>query len=147
VFCVRYPRGNSNIKDYISTNKIKIGKANIVRQGANIAILAFGTMLDYALEAGNKINATVVDMRFVKPLDEALLIQLCKTHTKFISIEDNTINGGAGSAVSEFFHQQNISASLKILGLPDEFTEQGSQTELHTLYGLDSNAIIASSKI
>jgi 1-deoxy-D-xylulose-5-phosphate synthase len=147
VFCVRYPRGNSSIKDYISTNKIKIGKANIVRQGANIAILAFGTMLDYALEAGNKINATVVDMRFVKPLDEELLMQLCKTHNRFISIEDNAINGGAGSAISEFFHQQNINVSLKILGLPDEFTEQGSQTELHTLYGLDANAIIDASKI
>jgi 1-deoxy-D-xylulose-5-phosphate synthase len=147
VFCVRYPRGYSNIKDYISTNKIKIGKANIVCQGANIAILAFGTMLDYALEAGNKINATVVDMQFVKPLDEELLLQLCNTHTKFISIEDNAINGGAGSAISEFFHQQNINVSLKILGLPDKFTEQGSQTELHVLYGLDANAIIDASKI
>ena len=146
VFCVRYPRGTSVIEDYVSTEQIQIGKADVVRQGADIAILAFGTMLDYALEAAESINATVVDMRFVKPLDEALLIELSKTHTQFISIEDNAILGGAGSSVSEFFHQQGINTSLKILGLPDIFTEQGTQAQLHELYGLDAKAIIAASQ-
>ena len=146
VFCVRYPRGTSVIEDYISTEQIQIGKADVVRQGTDIAILAFGTMLDYALEAAESINATVVDMRFVKPLDEALLIELSKTHTQFISIEDNAILGGAGSSVSEFFHQQGVNTSLKILGLPDIFTEQGTQAQLHELYGLDAKAIIAASK-
>ena len=146
VFCVRYPRGTSVIEDYVSTEKIQIGKADVVRQGSDIAILAFGTMLDYALEAAESINATVVDMRFVKPLDEALLIELSKTHTQFISIEDNAILGGAGSSVSEFFHQQGVNTSLKILGLPDIFTEQGTQAQLHELYGLDAKAIIAASK-
>ena len=146
VFCVRYPRGTSVIEDYISTEQIQIGKADVVRQGSDIAILAFGTMLDYALEAAESINATVVDMRFVKPLDEALLIELSKTHTQFISIEDNAILGGAGSSVSEFFHQQGVNTSLKILGLPDIFTEQGTQAQLHELYGLDAKAIIAASK-
>jgi len=144
--CVRYPRGTSSITDYVSTERIQIGKADVVRRGANIAILAFGTMLDYALDAADSINATVVDMRFVKPLDEALLIELSKTHTHFISIEDNAIKGGAGSGVSEFFHQQGINTSLKILGLPDVFTEQGSQSQLHALYGLDAKAIIAVSQ-
>lgn len=146
VFCVRYPRGTSVIEDYVSTEQIQIGKADVVRQGADIAILAFGTMLGYALEAAESINATVVDMRFVKPLDEALLIELSKTHTQFISIEDNAILGGAGSSVSEFFHQQGINTSLKILGLPDIFTEQGTQAQLHELYGLDAKAIIAASQ-
>lgn len=146
VFCVRYPRGTSVIEDYVSTEQIQIGKADVVRQGTDIAILAFGTMLDYALEAAESINATVVDMRFVKPLDEALLIELSKTHTQFISIEDNAILGGAGSSVSEFFHQQGINTSLKILGLPDIFTEQGTQAQLHELYGLDAKAIIAASQ-
>ncbi len=146
VFCVRYPRGTSAIEDYVSTEQIQIGKADVVRQGTDIAILAFGTMLDYALEAAESINATVVDMRFVKPLDEALLIELSKTHTQFISIEDNAILGGAGSSVSEFFHQQGVNTSLKILGLPDIFTEQGTQAQLHELYGLDAKAIIAASK-
>lgn len=145
-FCVRYPRGVSAIESYVSTEQIQIGKAEVVRQGANIAILAFGTLLDFALEAAESINATVVDMRFVKPLDEALLIELSKTHTQFISIEDNAIKGGAGSGVSEFFHQQGINTSLKILGLPDIFTEQGSQDQLHALYGLDAQAIIAASQ-
>ncbi len=146
VFCVRYPRGTSVIEDYVSTEQIQIGKADVVRQGSDIAILAFGTMLDYALEAAESINATVVDMRFVKPLDEALLIELSKTHAQFISIEDNAILGGAGSSVSEFFHQQGVNTSLKILGLPDIFTEQGTQAQLHELYGLDAKAIIAASK-
>jgi 1-deoxy-D-xylulose-5-phosphate synthase len=146
VFCVRYPRGTSVIEDYVSTEQIQIGKADMVRQGTDIAILAFGTMLDNALEAAESINATVVDMRFVKPLDETLLIELSKTHTQFISIEDNAILGGAGSSVSEFFHQQGVNTSLKILGLPDIFTEQGTQAQLHELYGLDAKAIIAASK-
>jgi 1-deoxy-D-xylulose-5-phosphate synthase len=146
VFCVRYPRGTSVIEDYVSTEQIQIGKADVVRQGADIAILAFGTILDYALEAAESINATVVDMRFVKPLDETLLIELSKTHTQFISIEDNAILGGAGSSVSEFFHQQGINTSLKILGLPDIFTEQGTQAQLHELYSLDAKAIIAASQ-
>jgi 1-deoxy-D-xylulose-5-phosphate synthase len=145
--CVRYPRATSNITDYVSTETVQIGKADVVRRGADIAILAFGTMLDYALEAADSINATVVDMRFVKPLDEALLIELSKTHTRFISIEDNAINGGAGSGISEFFHQQEINTTLKILGLPDVFTEQGSQSQLHTLYGLDTKAIITASQV
>lgn len=146
VFCVRYPRGTSVIEDYVSSEQIQIGKADVVRQGTNIVILAFGTMLNNALEAAESINATVVDMRFVKPLDETLLIELSKSHTQFISIEDNAILGGAGSSVSEFFHQQGINTSFKILGLPDIFTEQGTQVQLHELYGLDAKAIIAASK-
>jgi 1-deoxy-D-xylulose-5-phosphate synthase len=141
--CVRYPRGVASVENYVSTETIKIGKAVVARQGIEVVILAFGTMLNAALEAGNATNATVVDMRFVKPLDEKLLIELAKTHDKFISIEDNAIKGGGGSGVSEFFHQQNITASLDILGLPDDFTEQGSQAQLHQLYGLDAQAIIA----
>jgi 1-deoxy-D-xylulose-5-phosphate synthase len=144
--CVRYPRGSSNIENYTSIKQIEIGKADVIRQGAEIAILAFGTMLEAALEVGNKINATVVDMRFVKPLDEALLIQLTNNHAHFISIEDNAINGGAGSAISEFLHNNNLTTSLKILGLPDQFTEQGSQTELYKLYGLDVEGIVNASQ-
>jgi len=143
--CVRYPRGASNVKNYTSIEQIEIGKAEVIRRGSDIAILAFGTMLEAAFDAGKKINATVVDMRFIKPLDEALLIELANDHAHFISIEDNAINGGAGSAISEFLHNQNLSISLKILGLPDQFTEQGSQTELYRLYGLDADGIINAS--
>ncbi|WP_428087289.1 1-deoxy-D-xylulose-5-phosphate synthase [Candidatus Thioglobus sp.] len=146
VICVRYPRGASEVENYMSTEQIKIGRGKIIRQGVKTAILAFGSMLTAALEAGDAINASVVDMRFVKPLDEVLLIELAKDHTHFISIEDNAINGGAGSAISEFLHKQKILTELTILGLPDIFTEQGTQAQLYALYGLDAKSIIHASK-
>ncbi len=140
--CVRYPRGTSLIKDYTSDNTIEIGKANIVRIGKTIAVFAFGTTLDQALIAGEELDATVVDMRFIKPLDEQLILELSKTHSQLITIEDNAITGGAGSGVSELLHAHKINTPLTLLGLPDIFTEQGSQEELYTLYGLDADAII-----
>lgn len=140
--CVRYPRGTSLIKDYNSDNTIEIGKANVARIGKKIAVFAFGTTLDHALIAGEELDATVVDMRFVKPLDEALILELSKTHQQLITIEDNAITGGAGSSVSELLHAHKINTPLTLLGLPDSFTEQGSQEELYVLYGLDANAII-----
>ncbi len=146
VACVRYPRGVSTIEDYVSQEPLTMGKATIARQGVDVAIFAFGTTLESALQAGEKINATVVDMRFVKPLDEALILELCQDHSHLISVEDNAIKGGAGSAVSEFLHAQKLNNSLTVLGLPDEFTEQGSQSELHALYGLDADGIIHASQ-
>jgi 1-deoxy-D-xylulose-5-phosphate synthase len=140
--CVRYPRGTSLIKDYTSDNTIEIGKANVARIGKKIAVFAFGTTLDQALIAGEELDATVVDMRFVKPLDEDLILELSKTHQQLITIEDNAITGGAGSSVSELLHAHKINTPLTLLGLPDSFTEQGSQEELYVLYGLDANAII-----
>ncbi|RUM84190.1 MAG: 1-deoxy-D-xylulose-5-phosphate synthase [Candidatus Thioglobus sp.] len=140
--CVRYPRGVSVIKDYTTNNTIKIGKANIARIGKKIAVFAFGTTLDQALIAGEMLDATIVDMRFIKPLDEQLILELSKTHQKFITIEDNAIIGGAGSGVSELLHAHKINTPLTLLGLPDIFTEQGSQEELYTLYGIDADAII-----
>ena len=142
LMCVRYPRGFSDIKDYTSDKTIEIGKAKMVLEGKDIAIFAFGTMLDSAIEAGKELGATVVDMRFVKPLDEELVMKLANSHSNLISIEDNAIKGGAGSAISELLHQQNINTPLHILGLPDEFTEQGSQQELYDLYSLNSQGII-----
>ncbi|SFV77088.1 1-deoxy-D-xylulose 5-phosphate synthase [hydrothermal vent metagenome] len=140
--CVRYPRGTSLIKDYTNNNTIEIGKANIARIGKKIAVFAFGTTLDQALIAGEDLDATVVDMRFIKPLDESLILDLSKTHQQLITIEDNAITGGAGSSVSELLHAHKINTTLTLLGLPDSFTEQGSQEELYTLYGLDADAII-----
>jgi 1-deoxy-D-xylulose-5-phosphate synthase len=140
--CVRYPRGVSVIKDYTTNNTIKIGKANIARIGKKIAVFAFGTTLDQALIAGEMLDATIVDMRFIKPLDEQLILELSKTHQKFITIEDNAITGGAGSGVSELLHAHKINTPLTLLGLPNSFTEQGTQEELYTLYGLDADAII-----
>jgi len=140
--CVRFPRGTSHIENFISDDLIEIGKANIARDGVDIAIFSFGSMLDKALEAGESLNATVIDMRFIKPLDEKLIFKISKSHTKLISIEDNVSAGGGGSAVNELLQQNGIKMPLSIVGLPDTFTEHGSQEELYDLYGLNAENLI-----
>jgi len=142
VMCVRYPRGNVDTEEFTSNNTIEIGKANITIKGKDIAIFAFGTTLNAAIEASKENGATVIDMRFVKPIDEKIILDIAKSHSKLISVEDNSIKGGAGSAINEVLNANNISVNLQILGLPDEFTEQGSQTELYKLYGIDKDSII-----
>ena len=140
--CIRFPRGVSHMEKFISDDSIEIGKANIVRDGADTAIFSFGSMLDKALEAGESLNATVIDMRFIKPLDEELIFEISKSHAKLISIEDNASAGGAGSAISELLQQNEIITPLSIVGLPDTFTEHGSQEELYDLYGLNAKNLI-----
>jgi len=144
--CVRFPRGSSVIEDFTTSESIEIGKGNIVRTGKDIAIFAFGNMLEPALSASEKINATVIDMRFVKPLDENLIIDTANSYKKLISIEDNTASGGAGSAINELLQSKNIKTPLHILGVPDLVTEHGSQDELYLLYGLHEENIINVSK-
>ena len=140
--CVRFPRGKSAIEEFVTDESIEIGKGKIVRTGKDIAIFAFGNMLEPALSASEKIDATVIDMRFVKPLDENLIIDTANTYKKLISIEDNTISGGAGSAINELLQSRNINTPLEILGVPDLVTEHGSQDELYLLYGLHEENII-----
>ena len=140
--CVRFPRGKSEVEEFVTESTIELGKGNIVRTGKDIAIFAFGNMLEIALEASEKINATVVDMRFVKPLDKALIIEIANHSKLLISIEDNTANGGAGSAINELLQDNNNYTPLKILGIPDKVTEHGSQSELYELYGLSAENII-----
>ena len=140
--CVRFPRGKSAIEEFVTDQSLEIGKGKIVRTGKDIAIFAFGNMLEPALSASEKINATVIDMRFVKPLDENLIIDTANTYNKLISIEDNTASGGAGSAINELLQSRNIKTPLHILGVPDLVTEHGSQDELYLLYGLHEENII-----
>ena len=140
--CVRFPRGKSAIEEFVTDQSLEIGKGKIVRTGKDIAIFAFGNMLEPALSASEKINATVIDMRFVKPLDENLIIDTANTYKKLISIEDNTASGGAGSAINELLQSKNIKTPLHILGVPDLVTEHGSQDELYLLYGLHEENII-----
>ena len=144
--CVRFPRGKSKVEEFVTESTIELGKGNIVRTGKDIAIFAFGNMLEIALEASEKINATVVDMRFVKPLDKALIIEIANHSKLLISIEDNTANGGAGSAINELLQDNNNNTPLKILGIPDKVTEHGSQSELYELYGLSAENIISVSE-
>ena len=140
--CVRFPRGKSHIEEFKTDEVIEIGKANIIRKGKDIAIFAFGNMIEPSIKAGNELNATVIDMRFIKPLDEDLIINIANTNKKLISIEDNTATGGAGSAINELLQRNKIRTPLSILGVPDRITEHGSQNELYELYGLDAMHIV-----
>jgi 1-deoxy-D-xylulose-5-phosphate synthase len=140
--CIRYPRGVANMDKYETQETVTLGKGNIRLKGEKIAIFAYGNRIEVALEAGKKLGATVIDMRFVKPLDADMIKQITDTHQQLISIEDNAISGGGGSAISEYLHQKNIITPLKILGLPDNFTEQASQEELYQQYGLTAQGII-----
>ncbi len=139
---VRYPRGiGSGIEVNKQMKQLVIGKAKVICEGKNLAILCFGTLLQQALPVAQKLGATLVDMRFVKPLDKQLLEQLSKTHQQFVTIEENSIAGGAGSSVNEYLMAQKINLPVLNLGLPDQFIEQGSQQEIYQLLGLDSDGI------
>ena len=140
--CVRFPRGKSSVEDFVTDDEIEIGKAHIIRTGIDIVIFAFGNMLEPSMIAAEEVNATVIDMRFIKPLDEKLIIELASVNKKLISIEDNAISGGAGSAINEVLQKNSIKTPLHILGVPDFVTEHGSQNELYELYGLNANHII-----
>ena len=140
--CVRFPRGKSSVEDFVTDDEIEIGKAHIIITGIDIVIFAFGNMLEPSMEAAEEVNATVIDMRFIKPLDEKLIVELASVNKKLISIEDNTISGGAGSAINEVLQKNSIKTPLHILGVPDFVTEHGSQNELYELYGLNAKHII-----
>lgn len=139
---VRYPRGSAGSADInVAMTELEIGKGKVVREGEKLAILSFGTLLENAQAVAEELNATLVDMRFVKPLDTALLEELVVTHERFVTLEDNAIAGGAGSAVSEYLSAQGHMKPIKLLGLPDEFIKHGSQTEIHAELGLSSEGI------
>lgn len=140
---VRYPRGTGvGATIDITMSELAIGKGIIRRNGEKTAILAFGTLLHEALEAAEKLNATVVDMRFVKPLDETLILQLAETHKQLVTIEDHVSQAGAGSAVLEFLSRNQIVTPCTILGVPDMITPHGTQKELLEKFGLNAKGII-----
>ncbi len=139
---VRYPRGSGTgaaVQKTLQT--IAVGKAELRRQGERVAILAFGSMLAPALEAGTSLNATVVNMRFIKPLDTELILELARTHGLLVTIEENTVQGGAGSAVAECLALHGVTVPLLHLGLPDTFIEQGEPSKLLADCGLDATGI------
>jgi len=141
---VRYPRGKGpGAKVDNALTSLPIGKAELRHQGSRIAILAWGSMVTPALDVGKQLGATVVNMRFIKPIDEALLLELAKTHDVLVTIEENVLAGGAGSAVNEFLQAQRILMPVLNISLPDSFVEQGSREELLALCGLDVQGIKA----
>ena len=141
---VRYPRGSgTGIAAGSDLDTLPIGKARIVRHGNTLALLAFGSVLPAAAKIAETLDATLIDMRFVKPLDEALLRELAGSHSRLVTIEDNAVMGGAGSAVSEFFRREAIAVDLLQLGLPDCYQEHASREQLLAEAGIDSTGIQA----
>jgi 1-deoxy-D-xylulose-5-phosphate synthase len=142
---VRYPKG-ANLCGCggKKSQPIEIGKARIIKKGKKIAILSFGTMVGRSKYAAEKSGGTLVDMRFVKPLDSELLQNLVKAHKYFVTVEDNAILGGAGSAVNEFFAKAGLEVKIKNLGLPDEFLAHGMRGEILAEVGLDEEGILKS---
>jgi 1-deoxy-D-xylulose-5-phosphate synthase len=142
---VRYPRG-AGIGATVETelNTIEMGKGEFRRQGKGVAILAFGTMLAPSLQAAETLNATVANMRFIKPLDTALVAELAASHDLLVTIEEGSIMGGAGSAVAEALSAAGIVKPLLQLGLPDKFIDHGDATQLLAQCGLDAAGIAAS---
>jgi 1-deoxy-D-xylulose-5-phosphate synthase len=144
---VRYPRGSATgVTPEQQMTAFELGKSRSIRKGEKIAILNFGILLPFALEAAEQLNATVIDMRFVKPLDIDIINQLAPNHDLFVSIEDGAIIGGAGSAVAEYLMSSKHTSKLLQLGLPDEFIMQGTQQEMYAELGLDSAGILSNVK-
>jgi len=139
---IRYPRGKGpSQKIETGLNPVEIGKAKLRRRGSSVAILAFGSMVTPALEVAEKLNATVVDMRFVKPLDEETISDMAAQHQLLVTIEENSLMGGAGSAVNEFLLASNYQISVLNLGLPDAFLEHGKVPQMLAEVGLDAGSI------
>lgn len=139
---VRYPRGSSgDIMPNDAMSALEIGKAKVIREGKDTAILSFGTLLDEAKQVAEALNATLLDMRFVKPLDETAIKQLAASHSTLVTLEDNALMGGAGSAVNEFVMAEKLSIPVLNLGLPDVFIKHGTQQEIHQELGLDADGI------
>ncbi|AOY01912.1 1-deoxy-D-xylulose-5-phosphate synthase [Jeongeupia sp. USM3] len=139
---VRYPRGSGmGVAVEMEMTGVPWGKGSVARTGSKVAILAFGTLFEAALNAGEALDATVANMRFVKPLDDALVAELVAGHELIVTVEENAIMGGAGSAVIESMMRQGLVKPVLQLGLPDDYVEHGEQKQLLADCGLDAAGI------
>ena len=135
---IRYPRGTGmGVTVHHDLETLPIGKADLRRRGHGLALLSFGAMLAPATTIAAELDATLVNMRFVKPLDEELIVELAKSHDGFVTLEDNAVAGGAGSAVAECLAAHGITLPILHLGLPDAYLEHGSREEVLSMGGLD----------
>jgi len=142
---VRYPRGTGpGVAPQATLETLPIGKADLRARGSRVALLAFGSTVTAAEEVGRALGLTVVNMRFVKPLDRALLMDLAKSHEGFVTIEDNVVMGGAGSGVAELLSAEGVTLPVLHLGLPDEFQHHASREDLLAEAGIDAAGIRAS---
>ncbi len=139
---VRYPRGSGpGVEIDPAMHPLPLGKSELRRRGKNVAILAFGSLLQPVLTAAEEVNATVVNMRFVKPLDAEMVLNMAQTHELLVTVEENTVLGGAGSAVTEALADAGVMTPVLHLGLPDNFIDQGEREELLVRCGLDAPGI------
>jgi 1-deoxy-D-xylulose-5-phosphate synthase len=142
---VRYPRGAGVGAEIVKeASALPLGRGEIRREGKRVAILAFGAPLAAALAAGAELNATVANMRFVKPIDRELVFRLATTHDMFVTVEENVVAGGAGAAVSEALAEDGLAVPVLSLGLPDAFVEHGDPQQLLADCGLDAAGIAQS---
>ncbi|HHO69111.1 MAG TPA: 1-deoxy-D-xylulose-5-phosphate synthase, partial [Gammaproteobacteria bacterium] len=141
---VRYPRGTGpGAVVERDMQALPAGRGEVRREGHETALLAFGSPLQAALEAADDLDATVASMRFVKPLDEALILDLAARHELLVTLEDNAAEGGAGSAVAELLAREGVTTPLIIMGIPDRFLEHASRGEQLAECGLDAAGIRA----
>jgi 1-deoxy-D-xylulose-5-phosphate synthase len=142
---VRYPRGSGPLGDAgKSLETVEVGKGEIRRRGARVAILAFGSMLAPALAAAEELDATVANMRFVKPLDVELVKALAHEHDLLVTVEEHAALGGAGGAVCEALAGLGLAKRVLVLGLPDRFIDHGDAALLLASVGLDKDGILRS---
>ncbi len=141
---VRYPRGKGpGVKVSTGLDTLEIGKGEIKRQGSRIALLAWGSMVAPSQQVGEQLDATVANMRFVKPLDEALILEIANSHDVIVTVEENAVIGGAGSLVNQLLQRHKILKPVLNIGLPDAFIEQGTREQLLSICGLDVQGILA----
>ena len=142
---VRYPRGTGpGVALDATLDTLPIGKADVRARGTRVALLAFGSTVTAAEQVGKELGLTVVNMRFVKPLDRVLILELAKTHEGFVTVEDNVVMGGAGSGVAELLNAENVQLPILHLGLPDEFQHHASREQLLSEAGIDADGIRSS---
>jgi 1-deoxy-D-xylulose-5-phosphate synthase len=144
---VRYPRDSTPKPEQVDTvNCIELGKATQVLKGSKTALLVFGTLLSVALEVAEELGCSVVNMRFIKPIDEAIIIEMASTHSNLVTIEDSAIVGGAGSAVLEVLNENRLTTPCLRLGLSDDFPSHGTREQVFEEYGLDKISMLNSIK-
>ena len=143
---IRYPRGNTYNINKGSYDEIKLGTYEVLEQGSDVLVLAIGNMVKKALSVRDillkeNINPTIVNARFLKPMDEELLSELLKTHSKVVTIEDNIVSGGFGSRINKFIIDNNYNVKIENIGIPDKFVEHGSVDELCATIGMSDEQI------
>jgi len=144
---IRYPRGSAlGVPLKNGFDKIELGKSERLSNGKDVALLAVGSMVDYAKQAGeilkgNNLSCEIVNMRFVKPLDADMIDDIASRHSKIVTLEENNLPGGFGSAVVEYLSEKNLKNDVLRIGLPDKFVDHGTQAELHKILGIDADGI------